>query len=464
MRTPRVAQAGRRLTVAVMLVFILTASAAAITKDQLRVKPGFNLFSPQQDVQVGRENAADVDKKLPLVNDPEVVRYLNNLGRRLASFAPYNNDYPWTFKVVNSQDINAFALPGGYIYVNRGAIEAAEDEAQLAGVMAHEISHVALRHGTNQASKVMMAQMPLAILGGMLGQSSSLTAQLAEAGLGFGVNSLMLKNSRTAESQADEVGTYILHQAGYDPHAMTQFFQIIEKKYPQRTAQFFSDHPNPENRVKAVDAFIATFGPSPGGTMISRDFEATKKRLLGMPPPPKSSAAAPPATNSTGPPAVPSTHLVKYQGTGFSIDYPDNWEVYGSDNSVKLAPSGGLLDSPEGEAAQAYGASISFYQPPNQGGKRWGLVDATQQLVKFMRQSNSHLSVTKQSGMKLRGRSALSTAFVNDSPVAEQKERGALVTVRSQDQLLALVFVSPEPAYDAYKPTFDAMLRSLALQ
>jgi predicted Zn-dependent protease len=122
-RTPRVDRAGRRLLVAAMLMFILTASAAAITKYQLRVKPGLNFFSPQQDVQLGRENAGDIDKKLPLVNDSEVVRYVNNLGRRLASFAPYNNDYAWSFKVINSKDINAFALPGGYIYVNRGAIE-----------------------------------------------------------------------------------------------------------------------------------------------------------------------------------------------------------------------------------------------------------------------------------------------------------------------------------------------------
>jgi beta-barrel assembly-enhancing protease len=443
-----------------VLVWFGWMSLAAYAGEQLRVKPGFNLFSPQQDIQVGRENAADIDKKLPLVNDPAVLQYVNNLGRRLASFAPYNNDYPWSFKVVNSQDINAFALPGGYIYVNRGAIEAAEDEAQLAGVMAHEISHVALRHGTNQATK----RVGLSVLTGMLGQGSSLTAQLAEAGLGFGVNSLLLRNSRTDESQADEVGTYIMHQAGYDPHAMAQFFQIIEKKYPQRTLQFFSDHPNPDNRVKAVDAFIATLGPSPGGTTNSGDFEAAKKRLLGMPPPPKASAAAEPASSGTEPPVAPSAHLVRYQGAGFSIDYPDNWQVYGSDNDVKLAPAGGLLDTPEGGAAQAYGASITLYRPPNETGKRWELVDATQHLVEFMRQANPNLSVAKQSGMKLRGRPARSTAFVNDSPIAGQKEQGELVTVRSQDQLLALVFVSPEPAYDSYRPTFEAMLRSLVMQ
>ena len=435
-------------------------SCAAYAGGQLRVRPGFNLFSPQQDVQVGRENATDIDKKLPLVTDPVVVRYVNNLGRRLATYAPYNNDYPWTFKVINSQDINAFALPGGYIYINRGAIEAAEEEAQLAGGIAHEISHVALRHGTNQATK----RVGLSILTGILDQGSSLTAQLAKAGVGFGVNSLLLKNSRTDESQADEVGTYIMHEAGYDPHAMAQFFQIIGKKYPQRTLQFFSDHPNPENRVKDVNAFIATLGPSPNGTTNSREFEAVRQLLLGMPPPPKTSAAAQPASSRTEPPTAPSAHLIKYQGAGFSIDYPDNWQVYGSESEVKLAPAGGLLDIPEGEVAQAYGASITLYHPQAENGKDWELVGATQQLVGFMRQSNPNFSAAEQSGMRLRDRAARSTAFVNVSPVAGQKERGALVTIRSQDRLLALVFVSPEPEYDTYKPTFAAMLKTLVIQ
>jgi hypothetical protein len=183
-----------------------------------------------------------------------------------------------------------------------------------------------------------------------------------------------------------------------------------------------------------------------------------------MAPPPKTGAAAPPATSSTTPPPAPSAHLVKYQCAGFSIDYPDNWQVYGSDNDVKLAPSGGLMNAGEGEAAQAYGASISLYQPPNSGGQGWGLVDATQQLVEFIRQSNPNFRVTKQTGIRLRGRSALSTAFVNDSPLAGQKERGALVTVRSQDQLLAVVFVAPEPAYETYRATFDAMLRSFVFR
>lgn len=272
-----------------MLAGVVLAPAVIFALERISFRPGFNLFSPKQDVEVGRQNAAEVDKQMPLVTDRETVGYVNELGKDLVRYEPIETDYPWTFKVVNSRDINAFALPGGFIYVNRGTIEAAEDEAQLAGVMAHESGHVVMRHGTHQASQVMIAQMPLALLGGMLGQSSSLVAQLAQMGIGFGVNSVLLHNSRGAESQADEVGTYVLYHAGYDPRAMAQFFQIIEQKYPQRTLQFFSDHPVPENRIKDVDAEIPQLGPPlpGGGKTDSAEFQAIKKKLLAMPPPPK---------------------------------------------------------------------------------------------------------------------------------------------------------------------------------
>ncbi len=288
----RLVNGTRKISLGLIILSSLLCMPAIVSAiEQLRFKPGFNLFSPKQDIEVGRDASAQADKQLPLVTDSEVVRYVNDLGRRLAALAPINSDYPWTFKVVNSKDINAFALPGGYIYVNRGAIEAAEDEAQIAGVMAHETGHVVLRHGTHQASQMMLVQAPLAILGGILGQSSSLASELAQMGIGFGVNSILLKNSRSAESQADEVGTYILYHAGYDPRAMVQFFKIIEQKYPQQTLEFFSDHPNPENRIEKVDAVIPQLGPPREGKTDSPEFEAAKKRLLAMAPPPKGKPA-----------------------------------------------------------------------------------------------------------------------------------------------------------------------------
>jgi len=256
---------------------------------QLKFKPGWNMFSPQQDVQVGRENAAEVDKQLPILQNATVERYVNELGRRLSTYTPNNREeYVWQFKVVNSPDINAFALPGGFIYVNRATIEAAQDEAQLAGVIAHEEGHVVMRHGTHQASETMLAKGSLGILGGLLGgQGGSLGSTALQGVAGLGVNSALLHNSRQAESQADAVGTYVLYEAGYDPLAMVQFFQIIEQKYPQRTLQFFSDHPNPENRIKKVDEEIPQLGPAKQWKTDSPEFEAVKRRLLAIPPPPK---------------------------------------------------------------------------------------------------------------------------------------------------------------------------------
>ena len=273
-----------------MLTALVLSPVLLYAVESLNFQPGFNLFSPAQDVEAGRNASAEINKQVPLIRDASVVDYVNGLGKRLALVAPNQSSgtqYAWTFRVVNSSDINAFALPGGFIYVNRGAIEAAQDEAQVAGVLAHEEGHVVMRHGTHQASEIMLAQAPLSILMGLLGQSSSFLSQLAQAGLSFGVNSILLRNSRAAESQADEVGTYILYQAGYDPYGMAQFFQIIEQKYPQQTIQFFSDHPNPGNRIKAVDDEIPVLGPKKDWKKDSPEFEAVKQKLQQMPPAPK---------------------------------------------------------------------------------------------------------------------------------------------------------------------------------
>lgn len=446
------------LAAAFLACLAIAPSAAAA---ELSFKPGFNLFSHDQDIQVGKESVAEIEKQVPLLKDARVEQYVSTLGHRLVGFAPGNTDYPWTFKVVNSQDINAFALPGGFLYVNRGVLEAADNEAQVAGVIAHEIGHVVMRHGTHQASQAMLAQMPLAILGGVLGQSGSLTAQLAQAGIGLGVGSLMLRNSRSAESQADQVGTYILYNAGYDPHAMAEFFEIIEKKYPQRTIEFFSDHPNPENRVKKVDGLIPQLGLAKPERTDSPEFQLAKKEALALPAPPKGQPGTQPAAKPASPPPTPSSRLTKYRADTFAIAYPDNWKVEEGQGGVTLAPPGGVMTGSQGEWAQAYGASVSKYIPPKKG---YGLVDATQEMVEAMRQSNPNLRIVEQKSLRVRGRPALSTRIENDSPLEGQKETDHLVTVRGRDSIIAVIFVAPQSAFESYRPTFDAMLKSLELR
>ena len=376
------------------------------------------------------------------------------------AFAPNNHpEYVWQFRIVNSAEINAFALPGGYIYVNRGVFDAAENEAQLAGVIAHESGHVVMRHGTHIASQAVLAQGGLAILTSILGQSGSLTSQLAQLGLGLGVDSLLLKNSRTAETQADEVGTYILYQAGYDPHAMVQFFQIIARKYPQRTVQFFSDHPNPQNRIQDVDAEIAQLGPSRGAKMDSPQFEGIKQHLAEIDPPPRQKGT-PKIDAKKQPPPLPSANFIRYDGKKFTLNYPDNWQVQQDEDSVLLFPQGGMVTGAEGETAQAYGAAVSLYAPQQ---ANWGLVDATQELIESMRQSNPQMHVLQQSGLNLHGNPAVSTLLQNDSPIEGQRETDHLVTVRQGDAVLTFIFIAPASAFESYAPAFDKILQSIDL-
>jgi predicted Zn-dependent protease len=209
--------------------------------------------------------------------------YIDALGKALARHAP-GEKYPYQFKLVNDKGINAFALPGGYIYINRGILETADNEAQVAGVVAHEIAHVALRHGTNQVSKAYIAQAPLAVLGGVLG--NGVGGVLAQLGIGFATNSILLKYSRDAEKQADLLGTQMLYDAGYAPAAMVEFFEKIQKESKGRAVEFFSSHPNPENRIGNVQTEIVKLGGTPSrGRTDSPDFRSVKNRLLGMPAP-----------------------------------------------------------------------------------------------------------------------------------------------------------------------------------
>lgn len=275
---------------------LFAALVGVAVASELDFRPGFNLFSLPQDVEVGRENVALVVKQVPVLLDDTVTRYVNGLGRRLHDFAPNNQpDYVWRFTVLNSGDVNAFALPGGYIFINRATIEAAQNEAQLAGVLAHEEGHVVLRHGTHQLSEAILAQAPLALFSSMLGQDDSFTRKVVEY-VGAGVlEGALLKNSRSMEAQADSVGAYILYQAGYDPHALPQFFEIIKQQYPADSyglLGFLSDHPDPGNRARAVDDEIPELGPAKAWTIDALAFRDVKSHLLSLPPPPRTEREA----------------------------------------------------------------------------------------------------------------------------------------------------------------------------
>ena len=280
--------AGKPTAAAAAALLLLMLAPLALAQ-RTKVKPGWNLFSAQQDVEIGKEVSLQAEQQLSLLDDRKVDSYLGRLGQKLASKAP-GEKYPYQFKAVNDTSINAFALPGGFLYINRGTIEAAENEAQLAGVIGHEIAHSALRHGTNQMSKATAMQLPLALLGSAVG-SNSIAGLLTQVGANFGAQSILLKYSRDAERQADLVGTQILHDNNYDPRQMVEFFTKLEKESGQsggRAIEFFSSHPNPQNRITDVTAEVAKMGRR---TSIYRndtaEFREIRKYVRSLPPAPK---------------------------------------------------------------------------------------------------------------------------------------------------------------------------------
>jgi hypothetical protein len=358
--------------------------------------------------------------------------------------------------------------------------------------MAHETAHVALRHGTNQASKAYIAQVPLAILGGAMG-SKSTAAVLAQLGAGFAANSLLLKYSRSAERQADIMGAQILYDSGYDARAMVQFFETIQARSPGgRPPEFFSSHPNPENRAGRVHEEIQKLGGSSRNfTNDSREFQDIKRYLQSLPaPPPKGSAQRLQEDRDSGDrgqsgtrPEWPSDRSKSFENSALRIQHPDNWQVHGQgDVAVTFIPNRGLVDDGRGNQALAYGVIVNVYEPqsdhyyqqlqPEGYGQSSGtsqgeeqrhrlLEQSTDRLIEELRHSNPGMRIIRRhEDIQVNGEWAVSTYIANDSPLGG-RETDWLVTVQRPEGLLFFVFVAPDRDFQNYDDTFQSMLNSV---
>ena len=440
-----------RLILFAMIVLSITAQG-----QRTKLKPGMNNYDPSDDIKLGQQVAQEAEKGLTLINDREVTTYIATLGQRLVSKAPNENKFPFTFKVVNDREINAFALPGGPVYVNRGAIEAADNEAQIAGVIGHEIAHVVLRHGTNQASKSDLFGGVAGAIGGLFGGR---TGQLASAGGALAANMTLLRYSRDAESQADLMGTQILYDLGYAPRAMAEFFDKLAKEHKGSSMeQFFSNHPIPENRVAKVNAEIKKLGPELTNPKVDTpEFQRSKKILLAMPDPkPKAKAAA---QNGTPPaaPALPSTRIISFQNASLQLQHPDNWKAAGNGTSVAIAPAGASND----RGALGYGILIDVFKPQNAR----SLDEATTQLVESLRQGNPNMKVTRSRVQaRVDSRTAQLTELANDSPFGGAETDVVVTVLRSSSELQYFVQVAPTKDMPKYQPTFQNIMNSVRLK
>jgi predicted Zn-dependent protease len=236
-----------------------------------------NWYSLESEIRMGKQYAMQVEQSVKLVQDPVVTEYVNRIGQNLVR----NSDaqVPFTIKVIDSDEVNAFALPGGFFYVNSGLILAADEEAELAGVMAHEIAHVAARHGTRQMTRAQWANIgtiPLIFVGGGVGY-----AVYEAAGLGLPLT--FMKFQRNFESEADYLGLQYMYKTGYDPQAFISFFEKIqakEKKKPGTLAKAFASHPQTPDRIEKSQQEIATILPAKAQYVVSTsEFDDVKSRL-----------------------------------------------------------------------------------------------------------------------------------------------------------------------------------------
>jgi predicted Zn-dependent protease len=268
--------------------FLAVLLAAATLSAQTPIEPRRNSFTPAQDVQLGRQAAAQVRQELPMLNDGPTDALVERIGRRLVAAVPPRFRQPafhYTFDVANLREINAFALPGGPMFLNRGMLQAARTDDEVAGVMAHELSHVILRHGTLQAAKAQKFQLG-AIAGQVLGsivggKKGAIIAQGSQIGLG----TYFLKYSREYEREADLLGAQIMARAGYDPRQMANMFRTIQRQGGAQGPEWLSDHPDPGNRYAAINREAASLRVN-GAADTGLAFDSVHARLDRMPPAP----------------------------------------------------------------------------------------------------------------------------------------------------------------------------------
>ena len=442
---------------------------------RFQVQPGsFNQYSPEQDVEIGKQAQKEVSRQMPVLPDSSpVTKYVQRLGQQLAAHTPGPNQWPFSFHAVNIKEINAFALPGGPVYVNVGTIRAADDEAQLAGVMAHEISHIVLRHSTEQASKAAMAQLPLAVLGAAIGQSTA--GQLAQLGASIGAQSLFLKYSRDAEREADLLGSQIMYDAGCNPYEMAEFFAKLEKEGGSGGPQFLSDHPNPGNRVESVSKAISKY-PKKDYRRDSPEFEQIRSEVAKMNPltsqqvaqqqkqEPQQGSQQQAQIGEINPQDVkPMSPFRKFDHNAYQISYPGNWQVFGdSASAVTIAPPAGVAQN-----AIAYGVIVSGVRPES---GRESLDPTTRDLLDSLRRSNPGLRVDGDAkDVRINRVPGKSVYLVGDSPVRGKngpvRERDWLVTLQGRNNsVLYLVFISPDRDFGRMSPAFEQMLRSVRIK
>jgi Zn-dependent protease with chaperone function len=457
----------RPLPAAIALALALGSLLTAQTK----VSPPANKYTPSQDVELGQRAASEARDQFPLLRNDAVTSYTEDLGRRLVDAIPAelrHAEFKYTFDVINVREINAFALPGGPMFLNRGMLEAAASEGEAAGVMAHEISHVVLRHGTAQASKATKYEIGqiLGAIGGAIvgGRTGAVIAQ----GTQFGLGAAFLRFGRDFEKQADLLGAQILAAASYDPREMANMFKTIEKQSGPSGPEWLSSHPNPGNRYESILAEAAKLRVG-GSPRPSEPFTRVKAQLKSMPQAPTTEEALKKTkrrtttaadARPTGRVAPPSTRYQTYnEGNVFQISVPSNWREIAGSTAVIFAPDG-AYGTHDGQSVFTHGVEVGVART------RQGLRRATDDLIASLREGNPRMSEpSSYRNVTFDRRSAIQTDVINVSEVTGREELIHIVTtVTGSGDLLYAIAVAPRDEMGSYEAAFQRVMESIRIR
>ena len=463
-----------RFVRAAVCTIVLCASATGLFA-QTVVKLPKNKYTPEQDVKIGREAAAEVRKQYPIIADERIARYLTTIGDRLVAAAPPELEhkvFEYSFTPVNLKEINAFALPGGPMFVQRGMFDAAATEGEVAGVMAHELSHVLLRHGTANATKaenpwLQLGQLAGAVGGAMVGGSvGSAIAQGSE----FGLGTLLLRYSRDFEKQADLLGAQIMARAGYDPRDLAHMFQTIagESGGAGGNPQWMSSHPDPGNRTQYITSEAATLTIAKAAD--TSGFEPVKVAFASQPPA-KSMAdlakakAEPGAepTRAVGTPGQPVPRpSAQYReisgGRIFQASVPAEWTNVASKSSIKVVPQNGYGEM-NGQTVFSCGVEFGVAKAASRD-----LQEATTGWLNAVAQNNPELRLAgAQQPVRISQRSALATPLVGPSPLGGRERIVLYTTFLADGTLFYYLTLAPEADAEAFQATFRHIGESIRL-
>lgn len=459
----------RKLSAAALVATLWILPVAAIAQ-QARVVAPNNKYRVQDDVKLGTDASREIDRQFPILNDSDATAYLNRIGGQLVNAIPREFNQPafnYRFKWVNASDLNAFALPGGPMYVNRGMIEAARNEGELAGVMAHEISHVALRHSTAQATKQGSAKNTLGTIGLILG--GAILGGSTGAQIGAGVaTAWQTKYSREYETQSDTLGARIMADAGYDPRDLANVFQTIAGQSRGGAPEWLSSHPDPGNRFEKINREAQFLQVSSNPIKMTRDFERIQARFRSMPPArtmAEISRGGGQGSGSESPTAsgrytrnvpAPSGRYRTYSSAQWlRINVPSNWQEFGAQQGVSFAPQGAY-----GPQGITHGMMVGVY-----AGQNTNLRNASSAYVSELLQGNSYL---RQNGgfinRNLAGRYGLATQLTGRSPINGQLEVVTVYTTQLRNgQLFYAITVVPSGESSRYNNAFNSALGSIRL-